>query len=86
MFKSKSVTVHLLRGIIGLALFGFAFVGTPWWATLLLIVGGALFLGGCPMCWALGLCEKLSMNRAHDQSAMPLSPPASEPVTHPLKS
>lgn len=56
MFASRTVTEHLLRGLLGLALA----VVALWQAgshpaALLLLLPAVLAWRGCPTCWALGL-------------------------------
>ena len=64
LFASGSVTEHVVRGVIGLALVvaAFAYAGSNPWA-LLLAVPGVLAWRGCPTCWALGLAATISRNR-----------------------
>jgi hypothetical protein len=58
MFKSKSVSIHLVRGLGGFGLLAAALSGRPpLWGEILLGVGGVFLLRGCPMCWAVGLIE-----------------------------
>ena len=58
MFKSKSISIHLLRGLGGLGLLAAALSGRlPLWVEILLGIGGGFLLRGCPMCWAVGLVE-----------------------------
>ncbi len=58
MFKSKSIGIHLLRGLSGFSLLAFALSGRlPVWAAILLAGCGVFALRGCPMCWAVGLVE-----------------------------
>jgi len=59
MLKSRTVPIHLLRGVLGLGflLITLHYAGTlGWWA----LVPGAAALAcfrGCPLCWTLGLVE-----------------------------
>jgi len=59
MRSINSVTVHLLRGGVGIALLLAALYlahGLP--VIALLLGAGSLFaFGGCPTCWIAGLCE-----------------------------
>lgn len=62
-FGNKSITIHLIRGVLGLgALYAAlsALPTTPWLSVILVPV--ALFmLKGCPTCWTLGLVETVAM-------------------------
>lgn len=57
MFASRSVPVHVIRGVIGLVAFvaAFALIGVVGPASLLLLVLAGLAWRGCPTCWAVGL-------------------------------
>ena len=58
MFKSKSIGIHLVRGLGGFGLLAAAFSGRlPLGAEILLGGCGVFLLRGCPMCWAVGLVE-----------------------------
>jgi hypothetical protein len=62
MFASRSLTIHLLRGGLGIAaLVLAATVATnhPVMALLLLPVAFVAFRG-CPMCWTIGLFQTLA--------------------------
>jgi hypothetical protein len=77
-FASRSLSVHLLRGVVGvaaavLALKGYFIIGWP--AFLLLPVTPWMFRG-CPMCWLSGLFETLARARA----PRPASPRAADPA------
>lgn len=61
MVCSTSLAWHLLRGITGFSLLGLAlFIAATHmvWAGLAL-VGGFVLLRGCPMCWMMGLVQRL---------------------------
>lgn len=64
VFASRSVTEHVLRGILGLVLVvvALAYSGSSPWA-LLLVVPAVVAWRGCPTCWALGLAATLSRGR-----------------------
>ena len=64
LFASRSVTEHVVRGVVGLVLvvLALAYAGTTAWA-LLLAVPAAVAWRGCPTCWALGLAATLSRGR-----------------------
>jgi hypothetical protein len=62
MFASRSVRVHVIRGVLGLLAFVAAFALIPVigpLALLLLVVAG-LAWRGCPTCWAVGLTRTRS--------------------------
>lgn len=56
MFASRSVGVHVARGVLGLVLLvaGVALASqSGWW--LLLLLGTVALWRGCPTCWVMGL-------------------------------
>jgi hypothetical protein len=70
MFCSRSVSLHLLRGALAVALVILAmeYGGERIWLWPPAIVGAALLLRGCPMCWLVGLFETLASRRnAHSR-------------------
>lgn len=59
MFGSRTVSLHILRGILGLGFLAIALQYSPvwgWW-TLVPLACALFCLGGCPMCWTVGLIE-----------------------------
>ncbi len=56
-FASKSVTVHLLRGALGLAgiLFALKLGSSKPIVSVALVLVSLVALRGCPMCWVAGL-------------------------------
>ncbi len=61
-----SITWHLLRGAGALALIALAVLPSsvhPWIAPPA-VIGAVLLLRGCPMCWLVGLLERLSAREA----------------------
>lgn len=61
-FGNRSLSIHVVRGAIGLgaliiALKGYDIVG---WPALLLIGVSVWALKGCPICWTIGLFETLA--------------------------
>ncbi|MBA2679646.1 MAG: hypothetical protein H0U76_14765 [Ktedonobacteraceae bacterium] len=75
MFASKSLSIHLLRGIGGFAAFGLAIATIQFiWPVLILIPLGFFLLRGCPMCWTMGLIETVrnSLRKGSDASSAPL--------------
>lgn len=59
LFASRTVTRHLLRGVLGAGLFAVAMAAAAPHPALALAAaaGGIAALRGCPMCWTVGLCE-----------------------------
>lgn len=64
-FASKSVPVHLVRGVIGFGLLAGSVVLIPILGlfSLLLMPLGVVALRGCPACWAIGLTQTISRGR-----------------------
>ena len=56
-FASKSLTVHLLRGALGLAgiLFALKLGSSKPIVSVALVLVSLVALRGCPMCWVAGL-------------------------------
>ena len=69
-FGNKSITVHLLRGTLGLVAIYAAtvFLSTKPWLSVVLFAVALFMLKGCPMCWTLGLFETIAMyiHKRHD--------------------
>lgn len=64
MFCSRSVTVHLLKGLCAFALIGlsiYILLHHQAYGLLvpLMLAGALVLLRGCPMCWLLGLFETI---------------------------
>lgn len=60
MFASKSVAVHIARGVGGFTALALAMALSSWvWPSLVLLPVGVLLLRGCPMCWVVGLFQTL---------------------------
>jgi hypothetical protein len=76
MYCSRSVSIHLLRGLGAASLLAAAFiVGNAYiWLVPPLLVGAVILLRGCPACWLIGLFETLGRRREADH------PPAAAPV------
>lgn len=66
MFASKSLTEHLVRGLIGLGAVVVALILAPSqpWLALAVLPVVLLSLRGCPSCWLLGLIETVTLGRA----------------------
>ncbi|WP_280401855.1 hypothetical protein [Nocardia carnea] len=64
-FTSKSVPVHLWRGVIGFGLIAGSVALVPILGlfSLLLLPVGVVALRGCPACWAIGLAQTISRGR-----------------------
>jgi hypothetical protein len=64
-FASKSVTRHVVRGVLGFGaiIAAFALIPVFGWPSLVLVPLGMLALRGCPVCWILGLIETVSRGR-----------------------
>jgi hypothetical protein len=61
MFCSTSLTVHLLRGIVALALIVSAMIlsSEAMIFSASAVVAAIVLLRGCPMCWLIGLFETI---------------------------
>ena len=60
MFASRSVSMHLLRGISGFVMLGLAIATVQFvWPLFLFIPLGLFLLRGCPICWTMGLIETI---------------------------
>ena len=61
MFCSRSVSLHLLRGLgaVTLLVAAFAFGSEHVWLWPPLLIGAVVLLRGCPMCWLIGLFETM---------------------------
>lgn len=59
MFKSRSVPMHLFRGVLGFGLLAIALIYATrlgiW--TIVPLAGALVTFRGCPMCWTVGLIE-----------------------------
>ncbi|MGW7443634.1 hypothetical protein [Kitasatospora sp. NPDC054795] len=64
-FASKSLTEHVVRGVVGIgSLIGsVALVPAVGPVGLALLPVGLLALRGCPTCWAIGLAQTVSRGR-----------------------
>lgn len=64
MFASRSLTEHVVRGVLGLVLVALAVVSAqdhPW--ALLALVPAVVAWRGCPTCWLMGLGATLTRRR-----------------------
>jgi hypothetical protein len=57
MFPSRNVAIHILKGVLGFGFLAIAVIYAPVWGWWALVPGVCAFLclGGCPMCWTVGL-------------------------------
>ncbi len=64
-FASSSVPVHVVRGVLGLALVVAAFVlaGRHHPVGMLLLVPAVVAWRGCPTCWLMGLGATITRGR-----------------------
>ena len=58
-FGNRTLSIHLVRGVLGMAAFVAAFRGYDQigWPALLLLAPSLWLFKGCPMCWTVGLFE-----------------------------
>lgn len=70
-FASRSVPVHLARGLLGFGLIAasIALIPAVGPAALLLLPAGVVALRGCPTCWLIGLAQTVSRGRIERQCA-----------------
>ena len=78
MFGNTSLSMHLLRGVLGIGallagVWGLATVG---WPALIALPFAIWMLKGCPMCWTQGLFETLAYRAARRSEARSLSAPS----------
>ncbi|MFB8004076.1 hypothetical protein [Nocardia sp. NPDC056000] len=64
-FASRSLSAHLVRGLIGFGSLIGSLALTPilGFGALLLLPVGLVALRGCPMCWLIGLAQTISGGR-----------------------
>ena len=71
MFASKTITAHLMRGLIAAALIAWAVVHQMSHPVFALTAGvlAVVAMKGCPLCWTLGLAativERVNGRRGH---------------------
>jgi hypothetical protein len=65
MYCSRSIGVHLLRGLGAVGLIALAVIYGEAHAWLLppLLIGAVVLMPGCPMCWLMGLAETAKTGR-----------------------
>ncbi|GAB5100019.1 hypothetical protein YK56LOC_57360 [Caballeronia sp. HLA56] len=70
MYCSRSITIHLLRGVLALLLIGAGMYFLIFSAlavklfSMVCFVTALFLLKGCPMCWLAGLVEKIAAQKA----------------------
>jgi hypothetical protein len=71
IFASRSISVHILRGVLGFAAVcgSLATLGTTIWPSVVLLPAALFLLKGCPMCWAAGLIETITISRRKQQES-----------------
>ncbi len=72
MFRSGSVAVHVLKGVLG---FGFLAIALQYasvlgWWTLVPVAGALVCFQGCPMCWIVGLIETVLRRKTRTACAI----------------
>lgn len=81
-FGNKTISIHLLRGILGLAaLYGsLSTMSSTIWPSLILLPAAVYFLKGCPICWTWGLTETIAMavHKHHEGTVTPGNYPPGE--------
>ncbi len=62
MFCSRSVSIHLLRGVAAIAAIVLAVIygQDRIWLAAPLLIGAVVLMRGCPMCWLTGLFETMA--------------------------
>ena len=65
MCPTKPLLIHLVRGVLGVALLIVAFSLAGRLPVAALLIGGAALIAfrGCPTCWLSGLFEMVSKNK-----------------------
>lgn len=62
LFASRSIAAHLLRGVIAFACLAWAVTNQESRPALAIaaVIGAAVAMRGCPMCWTFGLFETIA--------------------------
>ena len=65
MYCSRSIGVHLLRGLgaVGLIALAVMYGEAHAWLLPPLLIGAVVLMRGCPMCWLMGLVETVKTGR-----------------------
>ena len=79
MFGSPSVLIHILRGILGLAFLAIAlqYSSSLGWWVLAPLAAALICLGGCPMCWTVGLLATILQRKS--RHACQIEPGSAQP-------
>jgi len=59
-FGNRTVTLHLLRGVLGFAALAGALFGGSVLAAVVLVPAALMLMKGCPTCWMVGLVQTLA--------------------------
>ncbi len=80
MCPTKPLMIHLVRGVIGIALLitAFSLAGSLPIVALLLGGGALVAFRGCPTCWLAGLFEVASTKKPALPAVVPVHPPTRE--------
>ncbi len=80
MCPTKPLMIHLVRGVIGIALLIAAFLLAGRLPLVALLLGGGALAAfrGCPTCWLAGLFEVASTKKPAPPAAVPVHPPTRE--------
>ena len=68
MFASRTLSEHVLRGLVGIAAIVGAVLSPLGWLSVPLVIVGLVALRGCPMCWTIGLVQTV-WDRVRGRSA-----------------
>jgi hypothetical protein len=76
MCPTKPLLIHLVRGVLGVALLIAAFSFASRLPIVALLLGGAALVAfrGCPTCWLSGLFEMASRNKPAPPAVVPVHP------------
>jgi len=80
MCPTKPLMIHLVRGVIGIALLIAAFLLAGRLPLVALLLGGGALIAfrGCPTCWLAGLFEVASTKKPAPPAAVSVHPPTRE--------
>ncbi len=76
VFGNRTIGLHLLRGILGVAALYAAFstMNDTVWPSIILLPAAIFLLKGCPLCWTMGLIETIVM-AVHKRNERKLASP-----------
>ena len=73
MFCSRSMSLHLLRGVVALGFVGSGMcllaAPVPRFLSLSCFAGALVLFRGCPMCWLMGLIERIARQKSKSPSS-----------------